>query len=127
MKIVINKSGKTLKIPELQRLIPWDGKKYLLPDNIANKYYGFLEVVDLDNNVELLQQQLKIESEKNINFQILLDNYKQNIKNMKIDFLYSFHFNENQEEHIKRLRFSIKSIINQNVNVCVCNTSKKCI
>lgn len=44
---------------------------------------------------------------------------------MRYDFLYSFHYDGDELPlAIKRLQYSINSIINQNVNVCVCNTSK---
>lgn len=48
---------------------------------------------------------------------------------MKIDFLYSFHFNEEylKDNIFRRFRASIRSIISQKVNVCVCNTSNKCV
>lgn len=47
---------------------------------------------------------------------------------MKIDMLYSFSFNGPKlKGAIRRLKTSISSIINQDVRICVCNTSNKCI
>jgi len=46
---------------------------------------------------------------------------------MKYDFLYPYHFDSNINESIKRIRASIGSIIHQDVNVCVSNTSNHCI
>lgn len=47
---------------------------------------------------------------------------------MKIDLLYPFHFNGvKRKPALNRLKTSIASIITQPVNVCVVNTSKKCI
>lgn len=47
---------------------------------------------------------------------------------MKIDFLYPYHFNgKGSGQAFKRLSTSIKSVINQDVNICVVNTGNKCI
>jgi len=47
---------------------------------------------------------------------------------MTIDFLYPYHFNgHGSKSALKRLITSINSVINQDVNICVVNTSKKCI
>lgn len=44
---------------------------------------------------------------------------------MRFDFLYSFHYpNSEIPGAVRRLLCSINSIINQNVTVCICNTSK---
>jgi hypothetical protein len=45
----------------------------------------------------------------------------------KLDIIYSFHFNNRIEETICRLKSSIDSIKNQEVNVCISNTSKNSI
>lgn len=46
----------------------------------------------------------------------------------RIDFLYSFHFSEYEiKDALHRLVSSIRSIKNQNVRICVSNTSKQCI
>jgi predicted glycosyltransferase involved in capsule biosynthesis len=46
----------------------------------------------------------------------------------KIDFLYPFHFNgRGKTTAIKRLLISLESIKNQEVNICIVNTSKDCI
>jgi len=136
MKVVINRTGNILRFPEYKKEIPWDGKKYIVPDNIAEKYRGYLEVIDIDKSNEIdglkheireLTKKLGILTDETKNNQEILNNLKKDIKVPRIDFLYSFHFNEDQNEAINRLRHSIKSIIEQKVNVCVCNTSKNCI
>jgi len=45
----------------------------------------------------------------------------------KFDVLYPFHFENDVESAVERLLVSIESLINQNVRICVCNTSPKCI
>jgi predicted glycosyltransferase involved in capsule biosynthesis len=45
----------------------------------------------------------------------------------KLDVLYPFHFNNKLNEAIGRLKSSIDSIKDQNVNICISNTSKKSI
>jgi flavorubredoxin len=45
----------------------------------------------------------------------------------KLDFIYAFHFNNNIDAVINRLKSSINSIKNQNVNICISNTSKQSI
>lgn len=49
-------------------------------------------------------------------------------KDKKIDFLYIFNFEAPAfDGAIQRLRYSIESIKNQNVNICLSNNSKECI
>lgn len=46
----------------------------------------------------------------------------------KLDFLYVFNFNPSEIENaLIRLQCSIKSIVKQGVNICVCNNSPVCI
>jgi len=51
--VVINKSGMPLPIPELQRVLPSDGKQYVLPYEIAIKYKGYLTPVQMSDDVRL--------------------------------------------------------------------------
>lgn len=47
---------------------------------------------------------------------------------MKLDLLYSFHFDgSDREDALKRFSASIKSIMGQDVRLCVSNTSQECI
>ena len=44
---------------------------------------------------------------------------------MKLDLLYSFHYNKSAiPDALKRLFCSINSIKDQDVNICICNTSE---
>jgi len=46
----------------------------------------------------------------------------------RIDFLYPFHFDgRGRKTAIERLKKSLHSIKDQDVNICICNTSKECI
>ena len=47
--VVQNKTGKDLKIPEIKRIVPSDGKKYVVPYNIAIKYKQYLTPVQLND------------------------------------------------------------------------------
>jgi len=137
MEVVINRSGSELRIPEIQKVIPWDGKKYMLHSEFVRRYRGYLEVVDVKvkEKEELLKQaekELKIEI-NNFNAEktkladrdFLHELVEQHSPNRRCCFLYSFDFKEKEIDNaIKRLNISIKSIIDQNVDVCICNTSK---
>jgi len=136
MKVIINRSGGPLKIPEIRKEIPWDGKQYILNDILTNKYRKYLEVVDVDKQKEIEDLQVKVRDLKvnldntmmeNDKLQDFIGKLRDNTKIPCLDFLYSFHFNENMDEAVERLRCSIESIRHQNVRVCVCNTSKKSI
>lgn len=136
MKVILNRSGKSLKIPEIKKEIPWDGKRYILDDVLVQKYRGFLEVVDLEcenklNSMKIEKDNLKLEindlKQERDNFRKLFENLSDNCKSKTIDFLYSFQFNKDRVSAIERLRNSIKSICHQNVRICVCDTSEKSI
>lgn len=135
MPVIINRCGQDLKIPEIQKIIPFDGKQYIVPDFIFLKYRSMFELVPIELQQQLKKQEEIIKQQKQIIKELkskssFYDAFKicqVNIINKPFDFLYSFHFDQNIEEAINRLKISIKSIINQNVNVCVCNTSVKCI
>ena len=135
MPIIINRCGQDLRIPEIQKIIPCDGKQYVVPEVVFQKYRSTFELVPVElqekikNQEEVIKQQKQIiiELKKKSSFYDAFKNCQLNIINKPFDFLYSFHFDQNIEEAIDRLKISIKSIINQKVNVCICNTSVKCI
>jgi len=136
MKVIINRSGSDLLIPEIQKMIPFNGKQYEVPDQIFLKYRRFFELVPVELIEQSKIQAEQIKAQEQIINQlkiktVFLDVLKvcePSFKQMKpFDFLYSFQYEQNISEFVKRLKYSIKSIINQNVNVCVCNTSTKCI
>lgn len=134
MKVVVNRSGGSLKIPEINREIPWDGKRYIIHKTLVDKYRGYLEVVDVQKEDQIIQMQQQVDFliKKIYDTSVVKDNalkllkfVSNNIDIPKIDFLYSFHFDEGRDEAIKRLRCSIQSIRHQNVRICICDTSKK--
>jgi len=58
--VVINKSGINLQIPELRKIVPSDGKPYILPYEVAIKYKGYLTPVQLSD--EIIPQPTKNEN-----------------------------------------------------------------
>lgn len=65
--VVVNISGKDLKIKELRQTVPADGKKYILPYNIAIRYKKYLKPVQLsDSPPEEYNKPMKQESDKTI-------------------------------------------------------------
>lgn len=136
--VVVNRSGKELPIPELRKMIPFNGKQCLLPEPLVKKYRHFLEVIPIEliERIKYLENQLKnvkTDITKNeVNFlkkqldlnEKIITSVVESRRKTRFDFLYSFHFNKDVDSAIERLRCSIKSIIDQNVNVCVSNTSE---
>jgi len=47
--VVVNKSGLPIRIVELKQIIPFDGKQYVLPYEIAYKYKGFLTPIQMSD------------------------------------------------------------------------------
>ena len=126
MPVIINRSGRDLRIPEIQKIIPCDGKQYEVSEKVFIKYRNFFEHVQVELQEKIKVQENIIKELKRLN--ILYDIFKVcQIKKTKkkFDFLYSFYFNEDIEPAIQRLKISIRSIIEQNVTVCICNTSEK--
>lgn len=126
MPIIINRSGRDLQIPEIQKIIPGDGKQYFINDDIFRKYRNYFEYIPVELHKTINDQQIVIDKLNKRNR--VIDILKLcNSEQKPFDFLYSFDFDKNMDDSIVRLKSSIKSIISQNVNVCVCNTSVKCI
>lgn len=128
MSVIINRSGRDLIIPEIRKIIPFDGKRYIVSNDIALKYRSLIEIVPIELQEKVKDQTTIIEEmkKKSIIFDIFR-NCELDISVSTFDFLYPFHFEKNLEESIQRLRISIKSIQKQNVRICICNTSPKCI
>lgn len=125
-KVVINRSGKNLNITEVRQILPFDGKTYLLDEVLVNKYRNFIEVIDYESIEKSKKYDFVIKEKENLN--LIMEHFIQNVKVKKIDLLYSFHFDKKDiDEAIQRLKCSINSIINQNIRICLCNTSKICI
>jgi len=151
MTIVFNKTKEAVFIQELNQKIPADGRFYKIPPQVANNYVDVLFVVPdlIINNIEAKNKELdrvnnlvhSLQVERNQLFKRSLrykkmcfedpysELWKRSHKKCTIDMLYPFHFNDGveRERALKRLRCSIQSIVNQEVNICVCNTSKRCI
>jgi hypothetical protein len=129
MPVIINRSGRDLNISEIKRIIPFNGRQYVVSNEVFQKYRNKFELVPVDlintvNNQILIIDELKKKS-------VLLDAIRSceiKIKTKIFDILYPFHFESlNIEEAVKRLKISIKSLKDQNVRICVCNTSFDCI
>jgi len=48
--IVVNISGKPLPIPEIHKIIPSDGKQYILHEQLARKYKEFLKPIQMSDS-----------------------------------------------------------------------------
>lgn len=128
MPVVINRSGRDLYVNEIMRVIPFDGKKYIVSNEVLQKYRSKFEVFPVELYDKLRFQDEIIRTLKNksvlMNVFTLCD---LDLDCPVLDVLYPFHFNKDVESSVNRLRTSIKSIINQKVRICVCNTSERCI
>lgn len=136
MKIVINRTGHYIFIDELQKVLPADGKPYILPDNVAIKLCNGIEMIDTEKDKKIAFLENKIN-----NLEYFVNSFKEihtiNDKLFKnailskkytFDFLYSYCFSKDKKEaSLHRFKKSIESIIKQDVRVCVCNTSDFCI
>jgi hypothetical protein len=49
LMVVVNITNKDLKIPEIRSIVPADGKKYILPHEIAVKYKAYLKPVQMSD------------------------------------------------------------------------------
>ena len=80
-------------------------------------------------NLNIRLNKTKYNEKKVINRKWVLLAKNKKYNDMVFDFLYPFQFNNQKElkPAIERLKLSIDSIKNQNVNICVCNTSNVCI
>ena len=137
--LVFNGTNEPVFIKEKNSKISPNKMPYELEEEIAVRYCDKLVIVSKQflmywppvfNQVKKYKQyQTQYEFQESIRHS-LQSNFIRSFKNPDIkenfDFLYSFSF-DNCKEPIQRLRKSIRSIINQKVNICVCNTSKQCI
>lgn len=155
MAVVINNNSRPIMVREIKKIIPCDGKFYVVPESVAFMYKEHLLIIppvvvlsvnklkeDLKKKEEELELERKIirkekalhekyvklikEEEEKIEKSWIENIKKTKFKESKIDVLYSFHFDDIKEP-LKRLKTSINSLKKQNVNICVCNTSKQCI
>jgi hypothetical protein len=55
--VVQNISGKDLKIPEIRSIVPADGKKYIVPYEVAIKYKQYLKPIQL-SDLPFIQEQV---------------------------------------------------------------------
>jgi len=155
MAVVINNNTRPFIIRETRQQIPCNGKFYTVPDNIACLYKEQLLIVPpsvvlyiektnklLDREKGNLERERAIFEEEKKLFEPLFNKLQSQLQKAKdektwrikikrkknypkIDFLYSFHFNgDEQIKALERLKASIKSIKDQNVRICVCCTSK---
>lgn len=128
MPVVINRCGHDLRIPEIQRVIPYDGLQYVVPVPVLQRYRRMFELVPVELQRVVEEQRVVIDALKKKS--VLLDAIRVcDLKESdeKFDVLYPFHFAKNVESAVERLLVSIESLINQNVRICVCNNSPKCI
>ena len=154
MAVVINNNSRPILIQETKQQIPCNGKIYVVPDDVADLYRDYLLVVpppvvlyiekankDLEYAYKKLENERTILEEEKKIYEPLFNKinlgkaknekeWRAKVKRKKsypkIDLLYSFHFDQDKKA-INRLRKSIESIRKQNVNICVCVTSKECI
>jgi len=129
--VVINRSGNTINISETRGSVPFDGKPYIIPDNIASlkKYRQFIEVIDNSKDIEI--SRLKLEVQKNLDKVRNCDGIvkafeltrKKSTKKLKL--IYPFHFDaDNINQAASRLLTSIESLSGQSADIFVINTSQ---
>lgn len=71
--VVVNKSGLDLIIEELHRIVPADGRPYILPYSIAVKYKGRLTPIQLSDNIPQQSVQQQTTKEIEIPEEIVID------------------------------------------------------
>ena len=64
MPIIINRSGKELRIPEFRKVIPYYGKQYEVPMDVFRRYRGMFELVPIELQETVKQQNEIIEALK---------------------------------------------------------------
>jgi hypothetical protein len=121
----------------MYKYIPADNQVYLLPDKIAYRYAmnGLIRIVhpELDAIRRDIQETMTMNREltdKNKMMETLIDIMQRKNDNPidRFDMIYPFDFDDDHlEAAIYRLNWSLKSIVDQNANICVYVTSKKCI
>jgi len=147
MAVVLNKKPIDLFITEIGKRIPCNGKYYVIPDGIAEKYPqelwnippSMVEELEAKNKklrhyekvIHTLSTERKIYGDKFYDVKKVIEEKKEKYwdnHSSKFDMLFPFHFEgKSRQGALERLIASIKSIRNQKVNICVCNTSTECI
>jgi hypothetical protein len=130
MITIVNNTNKEIYIEEIHKYIPSGDKIYVLPTKIAYKYAinGMIRIVHpeidgLKNDVQNLT------NDKNMLISLVDLMQRKNDNHIeRFDVVYPFDFDEEHiEQALYRLNWSLKSIVKQNVNICVYVTSQKCI
>jgi len=124
--IVINTAGYPIRItlPNKDFIVPYTGKPVEIPDEAYLGYASMFKVLQPPKSVIETNPNIAPNKPNTISNTLQIDP-----KGYRFDVLYPFHFNKPKElkQAFKRLTYSIACLINQDVNICICNTSKTCI
>jgi hypothetical protein len=150
MTVIVNKNMYPLKIHELKKVIPADGKPYIIPAEIVHIYEKDLYIIP-DSIIEEIEQMKREFSNERKRFKLELNTMrkerdslkipfnslkekeenlkskewiqihkKKKISNYKFDFLYSFHFNDDLFRKEALERLKYSIISIRKQNVNIC-------